>query len=171
MLASVLLAAHAFAADSCRWRGEAVDPFTRKDGRYLETSMPLGSRSGSGVGLVVHHAAGGFVQVDLGFSEDGATNRKVDATIQFLLDDGAVVAVHVVEHALPTSKVSQMSRGLYTTHLASGSLSAEDAGRLGAASRITRVRHDLLPGGVVTHSLDPLDSRALVRAFACATDP
>ena len=172
-LAPVALAA------TCRWKGEADDPFTHEDGRYLASTLPLNNRRGR-AGLNVHHAAGDAVRIGLGFDESGASMRQVDARVQFLLGDGSIVELHAIESSPPTQGLSPWDAGptwvglaivpYHTTHLAVGYFSVEDARKL-ASGPITSIRHDLYSSGATTFDMSPADSRKLARDLLCATGP
>lgn len=148
-----------------------MDPFTQKDSRYLQGQMLLEEGSTMLAGLNIHHVVDGGVQFDIGFDESGSTNRRVDATLQFLLDDGSVVALRMVETALPLSNIvhGPFGHGIYTTHLATGVLPVADVKKLAAAKVITQLRHDLLSVGSVTRKLHAGASKQIIRAMVCAT--
>ncbi len=161
-------------ADTCRWQGEADDPFTHTDGRYLASSLPLNNRR-SRAGLNVHHAVGDSVRIGLGFGESGASIRQIDATVQFLLDDASVVGLHVVESSPPTQAFDPFTTvmgvvGIRRTHLAVGLLTVDDARKL-ASGTITSIRHELFNSGATTFKVAASDSRALAAALACAIGP
>ncbi len=166
-------------AGGCRWEGEADDPFTHDDGRYLSSTLPLDNRRAR-AGLNVHHAAGDFVRIGLGFDEPGATTRQVDTTIQLLLDDSSVVDLHLVESSPPTQGLSTWDAQptwsgysvipYHTTHLAVGKLSIEDARRI-TSGTVASLRHDLFNTGATTFTVSASDSRKLAGALACALGP
>lgn len=177
----VLLAAFnapAFAG-TCNWQGEADDPFTHQDGRYLSSTLPLNNRR-SRAGLNVHHMAGDAVRIGLGFDESGASIRQVDATIQFLLDDAAVVELHLIETSPPTQGLSTWDARptwggfavipYHTTHLAVGNFTVDDARRI-ASGTIKSIRHDLFNTGATTFDVASPASRKFASALACAIGP
>lgn len=166
-------------ASTCRWEGQADDPFTHKEGRYLSSTLPLDNRRAR-AGLNVHHAEGDLVRIGLGFDEPGATTRQVDTTVQLLLDDGSVVDLHLVESGPPTQGLSPWDAQptwsgysvipYHTTHLAVGNLSVDDARRI-ASGTIASLRHDLFNTGATTFTVSAADSRKLSSALACAVSP
>jgi hypothetical protein len=170
MLLALLSALASARPDACHWNGEARDPFTGRDGRWLEARMMLEPGASALAGINVHHAVESGVQIDIGFDETGSTERRVDATLQFLLGDGSVAGVHLVEPAPPTSHVGVglVTPVLYTSHLASGMLPLADAQRIAATERVTQLRHDLLSTGTVTRKVDGLQSTQLIRMITCA---
>lgn len=162
-------------AGACHWEGEADDPFTHQDGRYLSSELPLKGRR-SWAALDVHHAAGDVVRIDLGFSEGGASVRLVDATIQLLLDDASVIELRVVESTPPIQRLNPYfqtawgSMGVDTRHVAVGQLTVAEA-RAIASSTITSIRHDLFGAGVITFDVASSASRKFASALACAIGP
>lgn len=178
LLLLATLNAPAFAG-ACNWQGEADDPFTHQDGRYLSSTLPLNNRR-SRAGLNVHHAAGDVVRIGLGFDESGASTRQLDTTIQFLLADASVVELHLVESGPPTQALSPWDArptwGGYaiipwhTTHLAVGNFSVDDARRI-ASGTITSIRHDLFNTGATTFAVASSDSRKFAAALTCAVGP
>lgn len=155
-------------ASTCRWEGEADDPFTHQDGRHLSSELPLKNHR-SWAALDVHHAAGDVVHIGLGFSEGGASVRLVDATIRFLLDDASVIELRVVESTPPIQRLNPYF-GVDTRHVAVGQLTVDDARRI-ASSTITSIRHDLFGAGVITFDVASSASRKFAAALACAIGP
>lgn len=165
-----LLVAAALA--DCAWQGDRVDPFTGEDTRHLQAQMLL-EPGGDVAGLNVYVADADGVRVELGFTEVGATDRRVAAQLQFLLLDGSVVPLSVVEADSP---VAQLAAGPFgalalTTHRAEGRLPRADARRLATSTTVTQLRHDLLSSGARTRRLTQAQGRALVALFRCALDP
>jgi len=175
LIALTILSSAAFARPpDCLWEGHAVDPFTGQDGRYLSAQMRLADSGSEYARLNIHHAVDGMVQFDLSFDEHGETDRKVDGALSYLLDDGTVITIHLIE-ATPPTKHTAMTLlnpylpSPYTSHTAIGLLPSEDALALAQAQRVTLLRHSLLSTGTITRELKKRQSDALRRAMACVT--
>lgn len=157
------------AAGTCRWEGSADDPFTHRDGRHLASELPLKHRR-SWAALDVRHATGAVVPITIGFSEPGAAGQLVAATLQLLLDDGAVVDLRVVEPTPPVQRFNPYFGTLDTRHTAVAELTVAQA--LAISSRtITSIRHDLFSAGAITFDVARSASRAFAGALACAIGP
>jgi hypothetical protein len=164
--------AAALTGPTCPWQGDVRDPFTNTDGRFLPAQMILEPGNTAVVGLVFHAPVEGKVWLDVAFDEGGATDRRVAADLSYLLEDGEVVTLHVVEDAAPATHVIPgiLGPGVYTSHAARGWLPLEDVRRLASAGSVTRVRHTLLPGAAVTRELRAGQSRQLMQLFRCLAD-
>ncbi len=173
MLAAAALSTSVSArGPECRWDGDPIDPFTGQDTRHLTAQMRLVDGRPDVARMHIHRAADGVVRFEILFDELGESERMVDATISYLLDDGTVITLSVTEAKPPTkhsalSPLTPYQPSPFTRHIATGQLSVDDASALAHAQRVTRLRHNLLFNGTITRQLKKRQSDGLRRAMAC----
>ncbi|MDP2313801.1 MAG: hypothetical protein Q8P41_12910 [Pseudomonadota bacterium] len=163
-LFALLATEPALAADKppkCDWKGDAVDPFTGKDGRWMNVTY-FGTYS-----LTFRRAVDGAIPVEVKFYEAGMTNNVVDKPLMFLLADGAVVELPIKAGAAPAHAAS--SYGVSTVHTADGMLPLESVKKFVDVG-VTRIRFPV-PTKEWTREMDKGDIKGFTNLSRCLLEP
>ncbi|MFN7144167.1 MAG: hypothetical protein ACK4YP_10345 [Myxococcota bacterium] len=145
----------------CSWKGEAVDPFTGKDGRWMNITYFFTH------GLTFRRPVDGAVPVEVRLTEAGMTTNVVDKPVMFLLADGSVIEMPVKPTAAPTHGSS--GYGVSTFHTAAGTLPM-DALQKFVDVGLSRIRFPV-PGQEWTRELDKGDMKDITTISRCLLQP
>jgi hypothetical protein len=127
---------------TCAWKGDPVDPFTGKDGRYVVADHVLRvPGSWGGAIFKFYPASGGTVSFDLELNELGVNEKKVERPLLILLSDASVVEVQLQEPDAAEHRASAGSSA-YTSHHLKGTVPTEALQRI-AELGATKIRYPL----------------------------
>ena len=145
----------------CDWKGDAVDPFTGKDSRFMALSYFYTYF------VNFQRPVDGMVPIEVKFNESGMTSNVVDKPIMFLLADGSVVEVPLRPAAPPVHGAS--SYGVTTVHTAVGAIPL-DAVKKFVDIGTTRIRFPV-PNKEWTREMDKGDIKDFTLLSRCLLEP
>lgn len=140
----------------CDWRGEAVDPFTGKDNRYMRFFS-----------LTFKRAVNGGVPMETTITEDGMTSNSIDKPLLILLVDGSVVEVPLLPTTAPVHSAS--SYGVSTAHALTGTIPLETMKKF-VEVPITHIRWPI-PNKEWTRAMDKGDAKDFTTLARCLLEP